>query len=435
MNLNEYDKKEYYEGEEEQESEYDELNIKKIKKKNKFKNNKNKIKNNNIKKNNIIYSNYEIFLMIIIVLILISCSIIFIYSLYEHKDNFPNSNSNKFLEIKKYNESIINNSTETQNNISNNITINNNLKENNDTKINKDININNNAKNNININVAIKDDIKINNDTTEKENNRIAIAFMYKILYANGIARFITLTADYLIETGKYDIYIITEKSTSFDYKFNSKIKRLFFYGNHTLLANFTKHVKIDIFILQNLTGKQTASYYRHLGKKVIGMFHGVYMSAMFHGSVSAYNNWELFDTYDAFVFISYDDYFFYKKLGYKNEIFIPNLYTFEPSKTESSNLTNHNIMMLGRATDPVKGFRYAIMAMPYIIKEVPDAILNIVSSNYNLEGLKNLSARLNVSKNVIFNMIKLKNLYIFLNKYIKIKTSILLQQILQKFF
>ena len=429
MNLNDYEKKYYNEADDEQESEYDELNVRK---KNKYNNN---YKNNSSKKNNIIYSSYEIFLMIIIILIFISCIILFLFSFYEQKNNFPNYNSSKFLEIKKQNGSIINSNNETQNNISNtnNIKINNILNQNitnNDTKINNDIfpNINNNTKI-ANINMTIKNDIKINNEinnnTAIQENNRIAIAFMYKTLYANGIARFITVTADYLIETGKYDIYIITEKGSSYDYKFNNKIKRVFIYGNHTLMSNFTKHHKIDFFILQNLTGKQTAAYYRQLGKKVIGMFHGVYMSAMFHGGVSSYTNWELFDTYDAFIFISYDDYFFYKKLGYKNEIFIPNLYTFEPSKTPSSNLTNHNIMMLGRATDPVKGFRYAILTMPYIVKEVPDAILHIVSSNYNLDVLKNLTAQLNVTKNVRFNTYTENITKVFLNSSICMYTSL----------
>jgi hypothetical protein len=155
---------------------------------------------------------------------------------------------------------------------------------------------------------------------------------------------------------------------------------------------------------LQNVLGKNSVDFYRSCGKKVIGIFHGLYMSALFHGYVHSYRDWHQFDYYDAFVFISYDDYYFYKHLGYQNEIFIPNLYTFEPSKVKESNLTNHNIVMLGRAADKVKGFMYAVKTMPYIIKEVPDAILNIYSSNYNVNELKDLVKKLNVSNNVNIN-------------------------------
>ena len=44
-------------------------------------------------------------------------------------------------------------------------------------------------------------------------------------------------------------------------------------------------------------------------------------------------------------IFIAADDYYIYKKLGFQNEIFVPNLYTFEPSDVKSSNLTNKNIV------------------------------------------------------------------------------------------
>ena len=133
-------------------------------------------------------------------------------------------------------------------------------------------------------------------------------------------------------------------------------------------------------------------------------MFHGLYMSGMFHGKVEGYRNWINFDHLDAFIFIGYDDYFYYKKLGFKNEIFIPNFYTFEPDKIKSSELKTHNIVMLGRAADKIKGVIYAIQAMPLIVKEVPDAKLILLSSSYNINFLKDLAKELKVEKNIKFN-------------------------------
>ena len=133
-------------------------------------------------------------------------------------------------------------------------------------------------------------------------------------------------------------------------------------------------------------------------------MFHGLFMSGMFHGKVEGYKNWISFDNLDAFVFIGYDDYFYYKKLGFKNEIFIPNFYTFEPDEIKSSELIGHNIVMLGRAADKIKGIIYAIKAMPYIVKEVPDAKLILLSSSPKIQFLKDLAKELNVEKNINFN-------------------------------
>ena len=45
----------------------------------------------------------------------------------------------------------------------------------------------------------------------------------------------------------------------------------------------------------------------------------------MFHGKVNPYKTWINFDNLDAFVFIGYDDYFFYKKLGIKISFLNPN--------------------------------------------------------------------------------------------------------------
>ena len=208
-------------------------------------------------------------------------------------------------------------------------------------------------------------DIFLNNVTLA--NRKIKIAFVYSTLYANGIARFISVAANIFVKTGKYEVYIITESSSNKEYKYDKRIHRIIA-KNKTVTKDMTKHLNIDFFILQNVSGKGTINFYKSFGKFVIGMFHGLYMSGMFHGKVEGYRNWINFDHLDAFIFIGYDDYFYYKKLGFKNEIFIPNFYTFEPDKIKSSELKTHNIVMLGRAADKIKGVIYAIQAMPLIV-------------------------------------------------------------------
>ena len=126
-------------------------------------------------------------------------------------------------------------------------------------------------------------------------------------------------------------------------------------------------------------------------------------MSAMFLNDPMVYKQWYQFDLFDAYVFITSDDYYFYNNLNFKNHIFIPNLYTFEPSKFKNSNLTYHNIMMLGRQNDVIKGAIYAVKAMSLIIKKVSDAQLNIITSDSRIQFLKNLTKDLNLTKCVNF--------------------------------
>ena len=133
-------------------------------------------------------------------------------------------------------------------------------------------------------------------------------------------------------------------------------------------------------------------------------MFHGVFMSAMAMDNLKSYNNWINFDLFDSYIFIAADDYYFYKKLGFKNEIYIPNLNTFAPSETKSSNLTYNNIISLGRQNDPIKGAKYAVKTMKYVIKEVPDAKLFLVTSDSRVQFLRDLIKELNLTNNVFIH-------------------------------
>ena len=357
--------------------------------------NSEKVKSYNITRK--LYKSYNyIFYSIFFIFLFIFCFMFFLIS-YQH--------NSKVNEIKN---NLLNNINDTPiNNISNNLLNNTIFTSSNDTS--KLINMINN----------ISESMNMGNGT------KIKIAFAYSLLHGNGISRFIDVTANNLALTGKYDIYLISGKAYPNDYKFHKSIKRVFAYNNDTLMKKYVKNLTLDFILLQNIGGKSGSSYYRKYAKIVIGLFHGIYMSAMTHGGVAAYRNYIDFDLYDAFVFISYDDYYFYRRLGFKNATFIPNLYTFDPYKTIDSNLTNRNILMIGRGSDPIKGFIYGIKTMPYIVKEVPDAILNVVSSNYDINFLKEMAHKLNMTNNIIFNTYKSNVSEVYLNSSILMYTSL----------
>ena len=259
-------------------------------------------------------------------------------------------------------------------------------------------------------------------NTTKK---KIGIAFPYSTLSANGIGRFITVTAKYLQRTGKYNIYFITKKPYFREFSYDKEIKRFIAYNNYTLMRNMSKYEKIDVVVLQNVLSPSVVKFHHNLGQKVICMYHGCFMSAMYGNHVTSYKNWDHFDKCDSYIFIASDDYYFYKRLGFKNEIFVPNLYTYDPAETPSSNLTNHNIVILGRLNDFIKGVKYAIKAMDIIVKEVPDAKLYLVSSDSRVQFLKNLTRDLNLTRSVIFKGGTFNLTQLFLNSSVHMYTSL----------
>ena len=245
----------------------------------------------------------------------------------------------------------------------------------------------------------------INIDLKELNNNskKINVGFIYSTLTGNGISRFMIVTAEYFINSGKFNVYFFTKPKSKKELKYNEKIKRIYGYENNTLIEKVCKEEKIDFLIINNNFDSSAINWFKTLGAKIIGIFHGVYISPMFNNVTSVYRSWKYTELYDAFIHISADDYYFYKNLGFKKNIFIPNLYTFDPSEALISNLTNHNIMMLGRLTDKKKGTFYAIKAMSLIVKEVPDAKLNLVSSDYLSEYYRNLIKQFNLTNNIFY--------------------------------
>ena len=348
----------------------------------------NKIKNKNCKKNCFLVSLYSLVLIMLIFIIVET-----IINISENDGKTHNS--------KKSSQNLKKN--ENKNNIS---TENKNIYANNEKIENKGV-ITLNTKN-----------------ITTKENEKIGVAFVYHILHSNGVARVIALTADHLIRTGRYNVYLITGKPLSKDYKYDIRIKRFVGHDNRTIIQNLKETLNIKYFILNNQLTGSLIKFIKSLNCKVIGIFHGVYLSAIFHNNTNGYKSWHKFGLYDSFITVAADDLYFYKKLGYKNAIFIPNLYTFEPSQSPESNLTYNNIVMLGRAHDKIKGTIYAIKAMSYIVKEVPDAKLLLATSDSKYQNLQNLAKEYNISNNVIFKVFP--NISeVFLNSSVLMFTSL----------
>jgi len=265
---------------------------------------------------------------------------------------------------------------------------------------------------------------RINTMDKEVARRKIGVAFVYDYMYANGIARFLTVLTDLLAETGKYHVYLINEGATEIDFKLNRKVKRIITKMDTQQMIDVDHSNNIDIYILNNDASKDYIDTYRSLGKKVIGIFHGVYLSCIFTNDTDAYPLWADFNYFDSFVHIIPDDYWVYKKFGFNNTIYVPNIYTFDTSKAPTSPLTHKNILMVGRVDDIIKGGRFGLLAMSEILKEIPDAKLTIVGLNPP-DDLINLTYELNIDKSVIWANFSLNISEHYLNTSVLLVTSV----------
>ena len=170
----------------------------------------------------------------------------------------------------------------------------------------------------------------------DNNNKKIGVAFVYNTFISKDISKFISLTLNYLMKNGKYNIIFISGKSICKKYTYNRDIKRFVWENDGEIIKNMSKNENTDYFILHNELSNNTINFYKSLGRKVIGAFHDIFLSRMLQGSDNVFRNWRNLNLYDSLIIISPYDYF-YRNLNFKNAIFIQNLNTFEPSEIFNS--------------------------------------------------------------------------------------------------
>jgi glycosyltransferase involved in cell wall biosynthesis len=227
---------------------------------------------------------------------------------------------------------------------------------------------------------------------------KIGVAFVRQYLLGS-YGRFISVLSRFLIETGKYDVYIINEQKTDYDIMYHKKVNRIILKWNLEEMKNFDETNDIQIYILLNDLS-ETIELFKSLGKKVVGIFNGEYFSLIYSNETQVYSIFKGFSKFDSFVQFIPDDYWIYKKLGFKNTIYIPSLNSFESDKTQTAKLINKNILIVGKFDQDIKGGVYGIYAIADILKEVPDAKFTIIGLTFP-QNLLDLLKQLKIEKNV----------------------------------
>ena len=236
---------------------------------------------------------------------------------------------------------------------------------------------------------------------TNKE-RKVGICFIFESMYANGIGRMLSILFNEILSRyDKYDIYLITKWDYRLDFKFNKRVKHLNIFGNKTKIRDFDSKNDIKYYILNNEIEPGVINFYKNLGKKVMDIMHAVYLTPVYDNATGIYKIWKNHFLFDAFIQVVCDDYYAYKKLGFNNTFYLPNMFTFDSKKTPNSNLTHKNLMIMGRENDRIKGGYYGILAMKEVVKEIPDAKLYFISPDTRIKFLRGVIKDLNLTQNV----------------------------------
>lgn len=263
---------------------------------------------------------------------------------------------------------------------------------------------------NFNINIDLnKNYLKIQKDINlkfkNKIKNKIKIGIYTCSLKNGGLQRLTSLILKYFEKIKIYEIYLFTKvKKEKNEYLIPNNITRILITNPEIYnLINQTIINKIDILVYNFYNVKEINILNNLKNIKIIFYIHQSFLYwvyfkySKFKSLYKAYQN----SSYVISIVPFENDYLF-RKWGIRS-VLMYNYISYEYDSVIPSDLSSKIIIMIGRGDDKLKRFDLGIKAMKYIIKEVPDCKMKIVSSLNKFSSLVNLVYQLNLVNYIKF--------------------------------
>lgn len=252
--------------------------------------------------------------------------------------------------------------------------------------------------------------LKINNNVdylsfnfinTIEKLNQIKVAFYNNCLRYGGIERVTSILLNHFSKEKSFKFTLITRSLILEDeYKIPNDIQRISLAEQKISIFEAIKKENLDILIY-NCDDKNEIERLNKINTiKVIYATHSSFFYRIYLGSYRIENT-----VYQAYKKCKYvlsliplENYYLFKKWGI-NSVLLENPSTYEYDSVIPSDLSNQNIIMIGRGDFPAKRFDLGILAMKSIIKEIPECQMQIVSSTSN--HLEKSINELNLKNNI----------------------------------
>ena len=232
-------------------------------------------------------------------------------------------------------------------------------------------------------------------------NNKIKVAFYSPSIKNGGIERITATLLNYLNNSNIFNIYLFTKKDKETnEFLIPEKIKRIVIKTNRKLIR-VLKEEKIDILIY---------NFFNREGIKILNNFKNVKTIFYIHQSIflwlymRCFKNIQLYKFYQSSKYvislIPFENDYLFKNWGI-NSILMDNFITYDYNSIIPSDLSSKTILMIGRGKDKMKRFDLGIRTMKYIVKEIPESIMVIISSFTIYNPINNLIKKLNIEKNI----------------------------------
>ena len=245
--------------------------------------------------------------------------------------------------------------------------------------------------------------IRINDLNDDLDNNLIKVAYYCKSIKYGGVERVISIIINFLSKENIFSQYLLTKSDIlEGEYPIPNKTKRISLLGKRTSLFEIIRKKNIDILIY-NFYDKREIRKLNKLKKiKIIFYDHSSFLYWIYLKQYkfedTIYHEYK--KCHYVISLIPVENNYLFRKWGI-NSILMHNPTSFEYDSVIPSDLSNNNIIMMGRNDDPIKRFDLGIKAMRNIVKEINICQMNILS--LPIDNYEKLILDLNLEKNVRF--------------------------------
>ena len=235
----------------------------------------------------------------------------------------------------------------------------------------------------------------------DKIKNKIKIAVYTGTIYGGGRAKITSILINYLIKIKLFDVYLFTkENKHKNEYKISNNAKRIIINNN---LFKIIEKIKISILIYELTKESEIKKLNKLDSIKVIYYHHSSVLGYIYNNYSGFKKIYKVFKESKYFItLVPFENDYLFKKWGIKS-ILMNNFMTYDFNSVIPSDLSSKIILMIGRANQKNKRFEMGIKAMKYIIKEIPDSELKIISKLIGIYYLKKLVNDLNLRRNIKF--------------------------------
>ena len=233
-------------------------------------------------------------------------------------------------------------------------------------------------------------------------NKKIRIGIVSSSIKNGGIERSTSLILNYFNKVKIFKLFLFTRKEKQYnEYFIDNNIKRIIYKNN---LTGFLQQQKIDILLYQLYNYKEINILKTIKNLKLILINNSCFFIWIYN------KNYKFFKTYYqaykncdyTISLVPFENDYLFKKWGI-NSVLIKNFIQYEYDSITPSDLSSNVILMIGRGDDRYKRFDLGIKAMKYIINEVPQSEMKLISQLNKLFFLKKLTKDLNLENYINF--------------------------------